>query len=190
MLPYIYTFAIMTKHPIAVINALNDDDAVELLGGLFEHSPWIVRDTWRRPPFASVEGLHQALCETVQSVAADRQLALIGAHPDLVGRAALAGTLTHESTAEQRAAGLGPDDLSAEDAEVFTHSNAAYLARFGFPFVICARENRKASILAGFGRRLGNDPDTERRTALAEIERIAWYRLTDLVENDPEMDGA
>jgi OHCU decarboxylase len=180
----------VTKHPIAVINALNDDDAVELLGGLFEHSPWIVRDTWRRTPFASVEGLHQALCETVQSVAADRQLALIGAHPDLVGRAALAGTLTHESTAEQRAAGLGPDDLTVDDVERFTGYNAEYQARFGLPFVICARDNRKASILAGFERRLGNDPDTERRTALAEIERIAWYRLTDLVENDPEMDGA
>lgn len=180
----------MTKHPIAVINAFTDDDAVDLLGGLFEHSPWIVRDTWRRTPFASVEGLHQALCETLKSAPGDRQLALIRAHPDLVGRAAVAGTLTRESMGEQRTAGLGPDDLSAANVEAFTRANAEYQARFGFPFVICARENRKAGILAGFERRLGNDLDTERGTALAEIERIAWYRLADLVENDPEMDGA
>lgn len=175
---------------MSTINAFTDAAAVNLLGGLFEHSPWIVRDTWRRAPFASVERLHAALCESVQSAPRDRQIALIGAHPDLVGRAALAGTLTLESTAEQRAAGLGPDDLSADDIERFTRYNAEYLARFGFPFVICARENRRANILAGFERRLGNDPDTERGAALAEIERIAWYRLTDLVENDPEMDGA
>ncbi|MDQ3657546.1 MAG: urate oxidase [Chloroflexota bacterium] len=180
----------MTRQTIGAINALAEDDAVELLGGLFEHSPWIVRDTWPRAPFASVERLHAALCETLRSAPRDRQIALIGAHPDLVGRAALAGTLTRESTAEQQAAGLGPDDLTADDIERFTRSNAEYQARFGFPFVICARANRKASILAGFERRLGNDSDTERRTALAEIERIAWYRLADLVENDPEMDGA
>ncbi len=179
----------MTKHIMSAINVLTDDEAVELLGGLFEHSPWIVRETWPRTPIASVEALHAALCETLRAATVDRQLALIAAHPDLVGRAAMAGTLTRESTGEQRAAGLGPDDLMVDDVELFTRHNAAYQARFGFPFVTCARENRKASILAGFERRLGNDAETERKTALAEIERIAWYRLTDLVENDPEIDG-
>jgi len=179
----------MMMYTISDINALTADDAVERLGGLFEHSPWLVRETWPEGPFATVEDVHVALCQTLQSASADRQLALINAHPDLVGRAALAGTLTRASAGEQRAAGLGPEDLSAGDAERFTRYNTEYQARFGFPFVICARENRKASILAGFERRLGNDYETERRTALTEIERIAWYRLADLVENDPPLNG-
>ena len=115
----------------------------------------------------------------------ERQLALIRAHPDLVGRAAMAGTLTQESTGEQRAAGLGPDDLTPDDVATFMRSNEAYKEKFGIPFVICARENRKASILAAFPVRLGHDPETERETALREIERIGWYRLIDLVDNDP-----
>jgi OHCU decarboxylase len=172
----------MPRRTITDINALDADAAVALLGGVFEHSPWIVRDTWTQAPFASVEALHAALCATVQAAGPERQIALIQAHPDLVGRA---GTLTKESTGEQRAAGLGPDDLTPEDIAAFTTYNAAYKARFGFPFVICARESRKASILAGFETRLRNDPAAERATALREIERIGWYRLVDLVDNDP-----
>lgn len=179
----------MTKHTISAINALTTVDAVDWLGGIFEQSPWIVRDTWVEAPFASIEHLYEALCKTLQSAAADRQRALISAHPDLVGRAALAGTLSRESTGEQRAAGLGPDDLSTDDIARFNGYNAEYQGRFGFPFVICAREHRKTSILVGFERRLGNDPETERRAALAEIERIAWYRLADLVGNDPPVNG-
>lgn len=190
MLPNAAPASGMTKNTISAINALTTDEAVALLGGLFERSPWIVRDTWHEAPFGTVEELHAALCETVRSAAREQQLALIAAHPDLVGEAALAGTLTRESTGEQQAAGLGPDDLTADDIERFTRYNAEYKARFGFPFLICARENRKASILAGFERRLRHDTDTERRTALAEIERIAWYRLADLVENDEVEDGA
>lgn len=178
------------KHALSAINGFTVDQAVDLLGGAFEQSPWIVRDTWGQAPFASVEALHAALGATVQSAPVERQLALIRAHPDLVGQAALAGTLTRESTAEQRAAGLGPEDLSAEDVERFTRYNAVYQGKFGFPFIICARENRRTSILAGFERRLGNDAETERQAALAEIERIAWHRLTDLVRNDPQPDDA
>ena len=175
---------------MSAINALSADQAVALLGGVFERSPWIVRETWTQAPFVSVDALHAALCESVRSAPVDAQLALIRTHPDLVGRAALAGTLTRESTAEQGAAGLGPNDLTADDVDRFTRANAEYQAQFGFPFVICARENRKASILAGFERRLGNDPVTERLIALGEIERIAWHRLTDLVQNGPRPDDA
>lgn len=180
----------MTKRTIAAVNSLGPDEAVELLGGVFEDSPWIVREAWLGAPFGSVEDLHGALCQTVAEAGTDRQLDLIRAHPDLVGRAARAGTLGRESTSEQRSAGLGPDALTDEEVECFTRANAEYRARFGFPFVICARECRKASILAGFDRRLGNDADTERETALAEIARIAWYRLADLIENDRADDGA
>ncbi len=173
------------KRIISDINEIPEEDAVHLLGGLFEHSPWIVRETWRGAPFASVRSLHDALCDTLDAASEARQIALIRAHPDLVGPASNSGTLTPESTGEQQAAGLGPGNLSAEDVETFRRLNGEYRERFGFPFVICARDNGKASILAGFATRLQHDRDTERLTALAEIKRIAWRRLTDLVDNDP-----
>jgi 2-oxo-4-hydroxy-4-carboxy-5-ureidoimidazoline decarboxylase len=109
----------------------------------------------------------------------ERQVALIRAHPDLVGRAALAGTLTPESAGEQAAAGL--DRLTPDEVATFTQLNATYRDRFGFPFVICARGNKKESILAGFDGRLDNTREREIATALDEIAKIAHFRLLDIV---------
>src|SRR5687767_10664044 len=163
------------------IAALDRQTFVKRLGFLFEGSPWIVAEAWDSRPWHTREALHAALLEVVARASQERQLALIRAHPDLVGRAALAGTLTRESTSEQRAAGLDPNALSPEEITAFAQANAAYRQRFGFPFVICARENKKADILAGFERRLRNNPDHEIETALGEIAKIAHYRLQDVV---------
>ncbi len=108
-----------------------------------------------------------------------RQLALIRAHPDLAGRLALAGQLTEDSTKEQASAGL--DRLTSDEFARFIRVNDAYQARFGFPFVVAVRGLGKDEILAMFERRLANDPETERRTALEQIEQIALLRLRDLV---------
>src|SRR5690606_39037515 len=97
----------------------------------------------------------------------------------LVGRLARAGQLTHESTREQASAGL--DRLSPDEIAAFDRHNAAYQAKFGFPFVICARENRKDAILAAFPVRLAHSREQEIATALAEIGKIAWLRLADAV---------
>ena len=109
----------------------------------------------------------------------EKQLALIRAHPDLAGRAALAGTLTRESTSEQAGAGL--NNLSPDEIELFQKQNAAYKNKFGFPFVICARLNKKEAILAGFEQRLKNSRGQEIKTALEEIFKIAELRLRDLI---------
>ena len=166
---------------MAEVNAWDRDSFVARLGFLFEGSPWIVEAAWPERPFASRDELHRALCAVVARANADRHLALIRAHPDLVGRAALTGTLTRESTGEQAAAGLDPGRLAPAEIARFADLNEAYKARFGFPFVICARENKKESILAGFAARLSNDPAAEVATALAEIEKICWYRLVEVV---------
>ena len=166
-------------HTLAEINTLDQDAFTALLGGLFEHSPWIASAGWHARPFASVEALHGALCAVMYGAEPEQQLALIQAHPDLVGRAARAGTLTPASTSEQAAAGLG--QLTPDEIKRFEYLNATYWARFGFPFVICARENRKESILAGFDARLGNSRTTEIATALGEIAKISRLRLLDIV---------
>jgi urate oxidase/2-oxo-4-hydroxy-4-carboxy-5-ureidoimidazoline decarboxylase len=166
------------------IATLDRQTFVERLGFLFEGSPWIAAEAWDSRPWRTREALHAALVEVVARASQERQLALIGAHPDLVGRAALAGTLTRESTTEQRAAGLDPNLLSEEEIAWFQDANAKYQARFGFPFVICARENQKDAIAAGLAERLNNDRRTEIETALREIGRIAWHRLDDVVGDD------
>jgi 2-oxo-4-hydroxy-4-carboxy-5-ureidoimidazoline decarboxylase len=170
------------KWSIGEINALDQDEFVRRLGFVFEGSPFIAAEAWYERPFADLPDLHRKLFAVVEGATPEQQEALISAHPDLVGRAALAGTLTRESTGEQAAAGLDPDHLSPEEVAEFTQLNAAYRDRFGFPFVICARENKKETILAGFRARLDHDRQTEIDTALAEIAKICWYRLVDVVE--------
>src|SRR5690349_3392717 len=163
------------------INSLDQTAFIDALGSLFEGPPWIVEEAWHDRPFASSDDLHQKLCAVMYHAPLAKQVELIQAHPDLVGRAALAGTLTPASTSEQASAGL--DRLSAEEIATFTHFNQSYHDRFGFPFVICARENKKASILAGFATRLHNSRDEEIATALDEIAKIARLRLLDVTRN-------
>jgi 2-oxo-4-hydroxy-4-carboxy-5-ureidoimidazoline decarboxylase len=163
----------------AVLNDLDKDKFVQIIGLVFEHSPWIAEATWAKRPFADLDNLHRALCETVKKSGEEKQLALICAHPDLAGRVALAGALTRESASEQAAAGL--NKLSPEEMDLFQKQNAAYKKKFGFPFVICARLNRKEAILDGFRARLPNSREQEIQTALREIFKIARLRLNDLI---------
>mgnify|MGYP001275584168 FL=1 len=168
-------------HPITLseLNARDRDGFVAAVGHVFERSPWVAAAAWERRPFAGLAELHAAMVAAVAAAGEERQLALIRAHPDLAGRMALAGELTAESASEQAAAGLTA--LSAEELARFRAYNEAYKARFGFPFVICARENKKDAILAAFPRRLANGRDEEIHTALDEIAKIAWLRLQDAV---------
>ena len=167
------------KISLTALNALTHGEFVRLVGSVFEHSPWIAKMTWVEKPFVSLKQLHAALAETVKNSGEAKQLELIRAHPDLVGRAALAGTLTRESTNEQAGAGL--NRLSPAEIILFQKHNADYQAKFDFPFVICARLNKKTAILAGFEKRLQNTRGHEIKTALEEIFKIAELRLRDLI---------
>lgn len=168
--------------PLAELNACHLPRFLEVCGPLYEHSPWVAERAFASRPFASREALHTALVAAVAAATADEQLALIRAHPDLVGRLAREGRLTAASTTEQTAAGL--DALSPDEIAAFERCNQAYRDRFGFPFVICARENRKEAILAAFAVRLAHTPEQERTAALVEIGRIGRLRLLDAVSED------
>lgn len=164
---------------LAKINQLGRNEFVATLGPLFEGSPWIADATWPARPFGSIDQLHQALCATMHAAPTERQIALIQAHPDLAGKAAIAGELTAESAREQSSAGLGR--LTPEQFATFTRLNGAYREQFGFPFVICAREHSASSILEHFATRLEHPRDQEIATALGEIAKIARLRLLDAV---------
>jgi OHCU decarboxylase len=172
-------------HTLRELNSLDRAGFVDALASVFEGPPWIVEQAWDARPFASVERLHQALCDVMYAAPVEQQVALVRAHPDLVGRAALAGTLGPASTAEQAAAGL--DRLTLDEIATFQRYNAAYREKFGFPFVICARENKKASILTGFAVRLEHTREEEITTGLVEVSKICALRLGDVIA--PEEDA-
>lgn len=142
---------------------------------LFEHSPWIEARADARP---SSGNRHADLMAVVAAATPEEQLALIRAHPELAGKAAIDKTLTDASAAEQASAGL--DRLTPDEYARFHALNAAYAARFGFPFIICVRLTDKAGILAAMEQRLGNDRATEIAAALDQIGAIVRLRLEDM----------
>jgi 2-oxo-4-hydroxy-4-carboxy-5-ureidoimidazoline decarboxylase len=139
---------------------------------LFEHSPWVEARADARP---SSGDRHADLMAVLYDATPEEQLALIRAHPELAGKAAVDGTLTEASAAEQASAGL--DRLTQAEYDRFHALNAAYRERFGFPFIICVRLTDKAGILAAIERRLGNDRDAEIAEALHQIGEIVRLRL-------------
>jgi 2-oxo-4-hydroxy-4-carboxy-5-ureidoimidazoline decarboxylase len=165
---------------LAEINALDREEFTLRLGGLAENSPWVAYGAWESRPFASPLELVAGFRAAIARCDHERKLELLRSHPDLAGRAAVAGELTPESAGEQMSAGLM--SMSPEDYAVFRERNDAYRDRFGFPFVICARENDRSSILAAYAERLGHDPDEELAVALDEVVKIIRLRVADLID--------
>ena len=162
------------------VNRLGREEFVSRFGPVFEGSPWVAERAWETRPFGNPSGLHVAMVEAVSEATNERQMALIRAHPDLAGKAAVAGGLTPESTREQASAGL--DRLTPEEYEAFTRLNTGYREKFGFPMIVCVREHTKESILAQAGARMEHSREEEVGVALGEIAKIARLRLEDLVE--------
>ncbi|MDO6729364.1 allantoinase PuuE [Marinovum sp. 2_MG-2023] len=163
-------------------SAMARADFVTTFGGVFEHSPWIAEgafDLELGPAHDTARGVHNALCRIFRSADEDLRLGVLTAHPDLAGKLAAAGRLTAESTSEQAGAGL--DMLTDQERERFTKLNDDYVAKHGFPFIIAVRDHDKASIMAAFERRIGNDRTTEFVEACRQVERIAEFRLLDLL---------
>lgn len=169
-----------TRIALMQLNAMPVTDFVGTLGGVFEHSAWVAQSVAGRRPFDSVDALHAAMKASVQAAPVAAQLALIQAHPQLAGRAAVRGELTLASSLEQAGAGL--DQCSPEDYQTLTRLNRQYADKFGFPFILAIRGYDRAGIIAQFERRLGNDPRREHHESLRQIYKIARYRLDDLLE--------
>jgi OHCU decarboxylase len=165
---------------LAEINASDRAAFVAVIGPAYERSPWIAQAVWDRRPFRDVDALCAALAEVLEAASQEQRIAVIAEHPDLAGRMAREGHITPASRGEQSAAGL--DRLTAEQGARFDELNSLYRKRFGFPFVICARENTASSMLSALATRANNDRETEIAIALDEIGKIARLRLHDIVE--------
>ena len=164
------------------LNTATLPEATTWLEGLYEHSPWIAAAALAQRPFRSLPQLKHLMARLVHDAGREAQLALIGAHPELAGKAMVDNTLTAESTNEQSKAGL--THCSAEELAKLQALNTSYKTKFGFPFILAVRGPRgtglsRQEIMATFERRLANHPDFELAEALRNIHRIAELRLND-----------
>jgi OHCU decarboxylase len=153
-------------------------DFVAKFGGVYEHFPDIAQQAWDKglgEATATPAGLAAALAQVAAALDADGKLRLIRNHPDLAGRLAVAGKLTAASRSEQAGAGL--DQCSPEEFARFQALNKAYKEKFAFPFILAVAGKNRKDILAAFEERTKNDRESEFRTALAEIDKIARVRL-------------
>ena len=165
------------KRTIDQVNRLPEPEFVEAFGPLFMGAQWLAAAAGRERPYDSLYSMRHAFQSALFDAPAERQLEVIRGYPDLAARI----NLGPESTRDQASAGL--NRLSPEEYDRFDKLNEAYRERFGFPFIICVRENTKETIFENFDRRLRNDPMQERLAALVEIAKIANLRLLDLVED-------
>ncbi len=168
------------SYSLNAVNEMSESTFVDIFGDIAEHSPWVAEGAGTARPFSSREEMISAFSQVMQEAENSVQLALIRAHPDLAGKAALSGELTEDSKNEQ--AGVGLDQLSAKEFENFTALNNRYLESFSFPFIFAVKGATKFMILEAFEKRLKNDPASEFRTALEQIAKIIRFRLEDRVQ--------
>jgi 2-oxo-4-hydroxy-4-carboxy-5-ureidoimidazoline decarboxylase len=168
--------------PVALgqLNAMPQHEFRATLGEVFEHSPWVAERAWARRPFGSVDALHNAMLDAVRTAPAEKQLALIRAHPELAGREAAAATLTADSTSEQGR--LGFTALTRAELDRVARANRAYREKFGFPCIVALRlHGTRDTVIAEMERRVDNDRIAEIAAALEQIGHIARGRLDKLV---------
>ena len=172
------------------LNAATPAEALQMLDGTYEHSPWIAERALAQLPFKSLAHLKQAMADTVRNADRTAQLALVRAHPELAGKLAQQGQLTAESTNEQATAGLKA--CSPEELAALQRLNAEYQAKFGWPFIVAVRGPRgtglsRTEIISTFARRLENHADFELAECLRNIHRIAEIRLNDKFGVEPTL---
>lgn len=168
------TTSILTPRP----SQMDKTTFVANFGEIYEHSPWVAELAWERgleEKHDQPAELAQLMGDVLSSASPERQLEVVRAHPDLAGKAAIAGDLTDDSTREQAGAGL--DECTPEEMARFEHLNNAYKERFDFPFVMAVKGSNRHIILEAFETRLKNDPVQERHTVIEQINRIALFRL-------------
>ena len=162
------------------INQSSQARFVELLGAIFEHSPWVAELAYPERPFASRHQLHQLMAAAVRRAPEVQRMALLCHHPELAGREADAGTLTDDSKREQAGAGL--NQCTADELLTIKSLNQAYLTKFEFPFIIAVTGLDKFQIIAAMETRLGNSTALEFDTAIGEVEKIARIRIDALID--------
>ena len=165
---------------LAELNLVTKEQFTAFFSTIFEHSPWVASKAAEYRPFSSVEALHKTMCEIVRNSSEEDRVELFRAHPNLGDKLEMSA----ESIKEQNGAGL--QNLSAVEYESFQCLNKKYIETFGFPFIFAVRGNTKEDIHVALTNRVNNSKQNEYETALAEIFKIALFRLEDCVNQHSE----
>ncbi|MEB3231249.1 MAG: 2-oxo-4-hydroxy-4-carboxy-5-ureidoimidazoline decarboxylase [Leptolyngbyaceae bacterium] len=165
---------------LAELNQMDEDAFTNALGNIFEETPAIARQAWSQRPFDTIESLHRAMVMTMRGLDNSALIALIRAHPELGARY----SMTDDSLKEQAGAGL--NNITSHESNRLQMMSRAYTNKFGFPFVMAVKRHSIGSILNAFEQRLQHSIGQEIEQALTEIEKIAWFRLNNCVELDPQ----
>ena len=168
-----------TSLTIDAVNALSGEAFVETFGDIAEHAPWVAAEAVEDRPFDDRDEMIEAFGEVIRDASREDQRALLIAHPDLAGRAAIAGDVTADSAREQAGAGL--DRLTPEEYARFAVLNERYRAQFGIPFIFAVRGATKHQILASYEQRILRDAEDEFEAAVEQVIRIVRFRLEDRV---------
>lgn len=168
-----------TTLSMSQVNSMSSDNFIEVFGNVIEHCSLVAASVVRYRPFRSLQHLHDEICTFIDQLPDVGKEGILRSHPDLAGSMAMTGQLTKESQQEQKSAGLG--DLTEDERKLMARLNESYRLKFGFPFVICARMNKKDAILKGLEARLHNSAEAELLTGIDEVKKIALLRLKNLV---------
>ena len=168
------------KFTLEEVNRMDYPEFISVFGSVVENGPLAAATCWSSRPFSTPEELYQAFNVFMQSLTPQAKAGLVRCHPDLAGKLAKEGSLSRESESEQRAAGLL--GMTESERKELAAVNSSYSAKFGFPFVVCARENKKEAIMTGIKSRLENSGSVELEKALGEISKIVYHRLVDIVK--------
>ncbi|KAL3878419.1 hypothetical protein ACJMK2_030772 [Sinanodonta woodiana] len=165
---------------ISEVNRMPYEEFISIFGNVVEHCSLCAAAVWRQRPFNDVNHLHEAMSTFLDQQPLAGKEGLLRLYPDLAGKLAQSGGLTSDSTKEHKSAGLF--DLTEKERQQMHILNQEYAYKFGFPFVICARENKKEAILKGLETRLKNNSEEEVLTGVAEVKKICRLRLLDIVD--------
>ncbi len=158
------------------LNEASHLEFVEILKDIFEHSPWIPEKAWVYRPFSSLEDLHKKMVLIVNEATYEEKLALIQAHPNLGAR------LEMSRSSVQEQAGAGLNQLTPEEFEQFSSLNKRYMKKFGFPFILAVKGQTKSDIYYAMQLRENHSVTEEFEIALKQIDKIAFFRLQDLLK--------
>ncbi|XP_066286979.1 2-oxo-4-hydroxy-4-carboxy-5-ureidoimidazoline decarboxylase-like [Branchiostoma lanceolatum] len=175
----------MASLAIAEVNKLDSEEFIEIFGNVVENCKLATAAVWSHKPFQDVDHLNQTIADFLDALPQKGKEGVLRCHPDLAGRLAQAGQLTTESTQEQKSAGL--DQLTQDELSTLTDLNQQYKVKFGFPFVICARLNKKAAILNGLTERLKHGAEEETLAGVEEVKKICRLRIADIVTSEAKL---
>jgi OHCU decarboxylase len=161
------------------LNGLSANDADAEFLKCCGSTQWAQAMTQARP-FEALDDFLAKADRTWWSLSEADWLEAFRAHPKIgEKKAATAQSTEAQKWSAQEQSGVA--QASASTISELAERNRQYEDRFGFIFIVCASGKSSEEMLAIINERIGNDAETELRTAAAEQSKITRLRLEKLL---------